>query len=109
MLAGDKVKARAFSANGESPEYSVEISIDSTEQGLPNNWAFKWPKKSTRPTPSFARVFVMKTATIEPVKGKNSLYAQKESGITRYEVQLDMKEDAGRACRWLLSKRNTYW
>jgi len=94
LLAGDKVKARAFSANGESAEYSVEISIDSTEQGLPNNWAFKLAEKINA-THTLVRAGVRdEDGNIEPVKGKNSLYAQKESGITRYEVQLDMKEDA---------------
>ena len=41
LLVGDKVKARAFTANGESADYSVEISINSAEEGSPNNWAFK--------------------------------------------------------------------
>ena len=94
LLAGDKVKARAFSANGESTEYSVEISIDSTEQGLPNNWAFKLAEKINA-THTLVRAGVRDdNGNVEPVKGNNGLYAQKESGITRYEVQLDMKEDA---------------
>jgi len=94
LLAGDKVKARAFSANGESTQYSVEISIDNAEQGLPNNWAFKLAEKINA-THTLVRAGARdEDGNIEPVKGKNSLYAQKESGITRYEVQLNMKEDA---------------
>ncbi|MHC8404629.1 N-acetylglucosamine-binding protein GbpA [Pseudomonas sp. TMB3-21] len=93
LLVGDKVKARAFTVDGESTEYSVEISIDTAEQGLANNWAFKLAEKINA-THSLVRAGVRDEAgNIEPVKGNNSLYAQKESGITRYEVQLDMKED----------------
>ena len=94
LLVGDKVKARAFSANGESPDYSVEISIDSAEEGSPNNWAFKLAEKINA-THTLIRAGIRdENGNIEPVRGNNSLYAQKESGVTRYEVQLDMKEDA---------------
>ncbi|VVN45299.1 GlcNAc-binding protein A [Pseudomonas fluorescens] len=93
LLVGDKVKARAFSADGESPKYSVEISIDNVEEGSPNNTSFKLAEKINA-THTLIRAGVRdENGNIEPVKGKNSLYAQKESGVTRYEVQLDMKED----------------
>ncbi|VVN78772.1 N-acetylglucosamine-binding protein GbpA [Pseudomonas fluorescens] len=94
LLVGDKVKARAFTANGESPEYSVEISIDNAEEGSPNNWAFKLAEKINA-THTLVRAGVRdENGNIEPVKGTtNRLYAQKDSGITRYEVQLDMKDD----------------
>ncbi|VVP24623.1 GlcNAc-binding protein A [Pseudomonas fluorescens] len=95
LLGGDKVKARAFTANGESPQYSVEIPIDNAEEGLPNNWAFKLAEKINA-THTLVRAGVRdEDGNIEPVKGTtNRLYAQKDSGIIRYEVQLDMKEDA---------------
>lgn len=93
LLVGDKVKARAFSANGESSNYSVEISIDKPEDGTPQNWAFKLAEKINA-THTLIRAGVRdEDGNIEPVKGSNSLYAQKESGVVRYEVQLDMKED----------------
>ncbi len=41
LLVGDKVKARAFTATGESAAYSVEVTIDNAEEGQPQNWAFK--------------------------------------------------------------------
>ncbi|MHC8316585.1 N-acetylglucosamine-binding protein GbpA [Pseudomonas sp. LB3P31] len=94
LLVGDKVKARAFSAEGEKPEYSVEISIDNAEQGVPNNWSFKLAEKINA-THTLVRAGVRdEQGNIEPVKGNNSLYAQKDSGVSRYEVQLDMKDDA---------------
>jgi predicted carbohydrate-binding protein with CBM5 and CBM33 domain len=93
LLVGDKVKARAFSATGESPDYSVEISIDSAEEGSQNNWAFKLAEKINK-THTLIRAGIRdENGNIEPVRGNNTLYAQKESGVTSYEIQLDMKED----------------
>lgn len=94
LLIGDKVKARAFSANGVSPDYDVEIAIATAEEGLPNNWAFKLAEKINA-THTLIRAGIRgESGNIEPVRGNNTLYAQKESGVTRFEVQLDMKEDA---------------
>ena len=93
LLVGDKVKARAFSANGESPEYSVEVSIDTAEEGSPNNWSFKLAEKINK-THTVIRAGIRdENGNIEPIRGNNTLYAQKESGVTRYEVQLNMQED----------------
>lgn len=93
LLVGDKVKARAFSANGESPDYSVEIGIDNPEEGSPQNWSFKLAEKINA-THKLIRAGIRdENGSIEPIRGNNTLYAQKESGVTRYEVQLDMKED----------------
>ncbi|VVN38407.1 GlcNAc-binding protein A [Pseudomonas fluorescens] len=93
LLIGDKVKARAFSRTGESPDYSVEISIDKIEEGSPNEWSFKLAEKINS-THTLIRAGIRDDAgEIAPVRGNNSLYAQKDSGITRYEVQLNMKED----------------
>ncbi|MGE8066843.1 N-acetylglucosamine-binding protein GbpA [Pseudomonas sp. NPDC089569] len=94
LLAGDKVKARAFSTNGENPQYSVEIPITSTEQGLPQNWSFTLAEAINK-AHTLVRAGVRdENGNIEPVRGNNTLYAQKESGVTRYEVQLNMQEDA---------------
>ncbi|WP_160105279.1 N-acetylglucosamine-binding protein GbpA [Pseudomonas izuensis] len=93
LLVGDKVKARAFSASGESSAYSVEVSIDTAEQGSPDNWSFKLAEAINKAHTLIRAGVRDAEGNIEPVKGNNSLYAQKESGVTRYEVQLDMKED----------------
>lgn len=94
LLVGDKVKARAFTANGESPNYSVEISIDSAEQGAPQDWSLKLAEAINKAHTLIRAGVRDADGNIAPVKGNNSLYAQKESGVTRYEVQLNMKEDA---------------
>lgn len=94
LLVEDKVKARAFTTNGESKDYSVEIGIDNAEQGAPQNWAFKLAEKINQ-TQTLVRAGIRdESGNVAPVKGTNRLYAQKESGVVRYEVQLDMKEDS---------------
>lgn len=93
LLAGDKVKARAFTGSGESTPYSVEISIDNAEEGKPQAWAFKLAEKINQ-THELVRAGVRNDAgDIEPVKGSNTIYAQKESGVVRYEIQQEMQDD----------------
>ncbi|SDB37820.1 chitin-binding protein [Pseudomonas sp. NFACC23-1] len=94
LLAGDKVKARAFSATGENAEYSVEISIDNAEEGKPENWSFKLAEAINKAHALIRAGIRDEDGNITPVKGSNRLYAQKESGVTGYQVQLDMQEDA---------------
>lgn len=94
LLVGDKVKARAFTATGENRDYSVEIAIDKVEEGSPNNWSLKLAEKINSTQTLIRAGIRQEDGSIEPVRGNNTLYAQKESGVIRYEVQLDMKEDA---------------
>jgi len=93
LLAGDKVKARAFSASGENAEYSVQISIDNAEEGKPENWSLKLAETINQAHPLIRAGIRDDAGDITPIKGTNKLYAQEESGVTRYEVQLDMQED----------------
>jgi chitin-binding protein len=95
LRPGDKVKARAFAATGENTEYSVEIGIDNAEEGLAENWSFKLAEAINNAHPLIRAGVRDEDGNITPIKGTNRLYAQKESGVTRYEVQLDMQEDVG--------------
>lgn len=94
LLAGDKVKARAFTSSGESAAYSVSITIDSAEEGLPQNWAFKLAEQVNRAQTLIQAGIRDEQGAIAPVKGNNNLFAQKDSGVIRYELALDVKEDA---------------
>ncbi|MNJ16940.1 GlcNAc-binding protein A precursor [compost metagenome] len=94
LLQGDKVKARAFTASGESAQYSTEIRIDSAEEGKGENWSFKLAEKINS-SQTLVRAGVRDDdGNVEPVKGANNLYAQKDSGVVRFELSLDMQEDA---------------
>lgn len=93
LLVGDKVKARAFTASGESAAYSVEITIDSVDEGLPQNWSFKLAEKVNQSQTLIQAGIRDEQGNIAPVKGSNNLFAQKDSGVIRYELTLDVKED----------------
>ncbi|MDD2058616.1 N-acetylglucosamine-binding protein GbpA [Pseudomonas sp. GD03860] len=107
LLQGDKVKVRAFTVNGESPQYSTEISIDSEQEGKAENWSFKLAE-AINSTHTLVRAGLRDDdGNIEPVKGANNLYAQKDSGVVRFEVSLEMKEDA--AARMDLAELNAQY
>lgn len=93
LLVGDKVKARAFTASGESAAYSVEITIDSVDEGQPQNWSFKLAEKVNQSQTLIQAGIRDEQGNIAPVKGSNNLFAQKDSGVIRYELTLDVKED----------------
>lgn len=94
LLPGDKVKARAFTASGESAAYSVELPIASAEAGQPQNWSFDLAEKINATQKLIRAGGRDDQDNIEPVKGVNKLYAQKDSGVTRYEIALEVVEDA---------------
>ncbi|HGM5551661.1 MULTISPECIES: N-acetylglucosamine-binding protein GbpA [Pseudomonas] len=93
LLTGDKVKARAFTAAGESAAYSVEISIDNAEDAEPQNWSFKLAQQINQSQTLIRAGVRDENGDVEAIRGTNTLYAQKDSGVVRYEVQLLMKED----------------
>lgn len=95
LLPGDKVKARAFTAAGESAAHSAEISIDKAEEGVPGNWSFKLAEKINKTQTLIQAGIRDEQGNIAPVKGQNNLFAQKDSGVVRFEVAPDMKEDEG--------------
>lgn len=94
LLPGDSVKARAFTASGENPQYSVEISIADAEAGKPGNWSFALAEQINKRHTLVRAGIRDEQDNIEPVNGVNNLYAQKESNIIRYEVSLQVQEDA---------------
>lgn len=95
LLIGDKVKARAFTSSDELAPYSVEISIDNAEDAEPQNWSFKLAEQINQSQTLIRAGVRDENGNIEAIRGSNTLYAQKDSGVVRYEVQLLMKEDAG--------------
>ncbi|WP_256347729.1 lytic polysaccharide monooxygenase [Pseudomonas gingeri] len=94
LLVGDAVKARAFGADGEINERRVGISIDTAEEGRPENWSFKLAEQINR-TQELVRAGVRdEDGNIHPIKGANKVFAKAESGVRRYELQMELKEDA---------------
>ncbi|MGA8136140.1 MULTISPECIES: N-acetylglucosamine-binding protein GbpA [Pseudomonas] len=99
LLAGDKVKARAMTGEGESAAYSTEITIADNEEGKPENWAFKLAE-TVNQTQTLVRAGVRgEEGAITPIKGVNNLFAKAESGVNRFELEVQMQEDAEASMR----------
>ncbi len=95
LLVGDKVKARGFGNEGEINERRVEIAIATAEEGRPENWSFKLAEQINR-TQELVRAGVRDDeGKINPIKGANKVFAKAESGVKRYELQMELQEDAG--------------
>lgn len=89
LEVGDKVTARAFDANGERTSDHVSITIDSPEETIAANWAYKLAKQ-INDTKTLVRAGKMDAdGNIEPVQGSNSIFAKKESGLTNYILHFD--------------------
>ncbi|WLH89999.1 lytic polysaccharide monooxygenase [Pseudomonas sp. FP453] len=93
LLPGDTVKARAFSNTGESFNYSADIAINSATEGQPAEWSHALAKK-LNDTQSLIKAGVRDASdNITPVKGPNEIYAKPESGVTHYEIEVNVKDD----------------
>lgn len=93
LKVGDKVTARAFVGGTESAQYSVSISVDSEEETLAQNWAFKLAQK-VNATQTLIRAGDRDSeGKINPVKGSNKLYAMAESGVTSYQMHVEQVSD----------------
>lgn len=93
LFAGDKVKVRAFTATGESAEYSAELTIGNTEEGKPENWSLAIAEKINAAHKLIRAGVRDEAGNIEPVKGVNNLYAKAESGIVRFEQEVSIQDD----------------
>jgi chitin-binding protein len=94
LWVGDQVKARALTGSGESAEFSSQVAITDAEEGHPENWSLKLARHINE-THTLVRAGVRgEDGVITPVKGTNNLYAKQESGVNRYELHMELVEDA---------------
>lgn len=89
LQVGDKVKARAFIAGSESPQYSVTVAIENAEEGLAPNWSYKLAKRINE-TQSLVQAGLLDgDGNIKPVQGSNSIFAKPETGISSYQLDFE--------------------
>lgn len=89
LEVGDKVKARAFVGGVESEQYSTTIVIERAEEGIAANWAYKLASRINESQALIKAGKFNDDGDIEPVQGSNTLYAKSESGVTRFELDID--------------------
>ncbi len=90
LQVGDKVKARAFVKGVESPQFSVQVTIDTPAEGVPQNWSLKLAQR-INDTQDLVRAGVRGAdGTIAPIQGANTIYAEAASGISSYELDYQL-------------------
>lgn len=93
LLRGDKVTLRAFNGSAPSTAYNVDLTVASTEQGLPHNWPFELAQRVNQAHTLVRAGVRNEDGGIEPVRGSNKLFAKAESGVTSYQLQYDLVPD----------------
>ena len=89
LQVGDKIKARAFVAGSESPQYSVAVAIENAEEGLAPNWSYKLAKRINE-TQSLVQAGQLDSdGNIKPVQGANTIFAKPETGISSYQLDFE--------------------
>lgn len=94
LFVGDKVSVRALTSEGESSEFSSQVTIATVEEGKSENWSFKLAEQLNAANTLVRAGVRGEDGTIKPVRGTNNLYAKQESGVNRYELQMELVEDA---------------
>lgn len=89
LKPGDSVKARVFNDQGELPDLATELAINTTEDGRKNNWPYLLAKAINNKQTKIAAGHVDAKGNIVPAMGKNNIYALKDSGIKRVEIQIN--------------------
>ncbi|WP_235200256.1 N-acetylglucosamine-binding protein GbpA [Pseudomonas monteilii] len=89
LQVGDKVKARAFVAGSESPQYSVTVAIENAEEGLAPNWSYKLAKRINETQSLVQAGHLDGDGNIKPVQGSNTIFAKPETGISGYQLDFE--------------------
>ncbi|MFK0094385.1 N-acetylglucosamine-binding protein GbpA [Pseudomonas sp. NPDC090592] len=89
LQVGDKVKARAFVAGSESPQYSASITIENTDEGLAPNWSYKLARRINETLTLVQSGQLDNDGNIKPVQGANNIYAKPETGISSYQLDFE--------------------
>ncbi|BBH43836.1 N-acetylglucosamine-binding protein GbpA [Pseudomonas sp. KU43P] len=91
LQAGDKVKARAFISGVESEPHSVTVSIDSANEGIGANWSYKLAQRINETQSQIKSGQRDEKGNIQPVHGSNLIFANVDSGVTNYQLDIDSK------------------
>lgn len=94
LSVGDKVKTRVFDAQGERHALSTTLTIASNEQGEKNQWAYALSKAINSSQTLYQAGQKDAQGNINPAYGQNTVYAKKDSGLERVEIEIIKDESA---------------
>jgi chitin-binding protein len=93
LLAGDKVKMRAF-GKGTEAQYETELTISNEQEGKRDMWSFLLAERINETQELVTAGVQDAEGNIKPVKGNNKIFAKAESGVDRFEVDTFMVPDS---------------
>lgn len=90
---GSVVKTRVFDAKGERPDLSTSIEINSTNEGLKDNWAQALASKINQQDGNLRAGLRKNDDSFIAVQGSNTLYTKADSGLVRVEIDVKAAEE----------------
>ncbi|BEO41527.1 GlcNAc-binding protein A [Serratia marcescens] len=93
LLPGSTVKSRVFDANGERPDLSSEIVINSAAQGEKSVWAHALAGKINQEQDNLRAGRKNAAGEVVASYGNNTIYTKADSGLVRVEIQVTPAEE----------------
>ncbi|MDP2559760.1 N-acetylglucosamine-binding protein GbpA [Psychrobium sp. 1_MG-2023] len=90
LAKGDKVIARVFSESGEVASLAIELEILSALEGEKLRWPQQLAQLINQSQTWIQAGHINEDNDIEPTQGKNEIFAQRSSGITRVELAFEL-------------------
>ncbi|MFD2176782.1 N-acetylglucosamine-binding protein GbpA [Veronia pacifica] len=91
---GDAVFTRVFDAEGERPELSIRMSIDSDKAGEANTWSYNLAKAINQNYEHIKAGQTDANGGFSPIFGANPIYLKSSSDLKRVEVGYDIQSPA---------------
>jgi chitin-binding protein len=92
LPVGSTVETRVFDANGERPDLSTKIAINSVEEGKQDTWAFALANAINTRQQALRSGSKDNAGQVNPVYGVNAIYTKADSGLTQVEIQQTLPE-----------------
>ncbi|MGF1768422.1 N-acetylglucosamine-binding protein GbpA [Enterovibrio makurazakiensis] len=86
LAQGDAVFTRVFDNEGERPELSTRLTIESDKAGVANTWSYDLATKINQAHRQIKAGKHVGNGDFTPVYGANPIYLNKDSGLARVEV-----------------------
>uniref|UniRef100_UPI0035C6A16B N-acetylglucosamine-binding protein GbpA n=1 Tax=Serratia quinivorans TaxID=137545 RepID=UPI0035C6A16B len=93
LLPGSTVKSRVFDTNGERPDLSSEIVINSAAQGEKSVWAHALASKINQEQDNLRAGRKNASGDVVATYGNNTIYTKADSGLVRVEIQVTPAEE----------------
>jgi len=92
LKAGDMVRIRLFTATGELTDQAIEMTIESNDQGNKNTWPKLFAEFLNAQNTGLVAGIKDAQGNIVPVFGKNDVFVDVSSAVTRTEIEVVLAE-----------------